>query len=438
MKYYKKGLLALLFFLCMGATSFPDKLVYFPDKQLEHAIRKALDNYQGEITFSMTAKIEFLDADELGIKSLEGIQHLKNLKTLYLDGNQIKDVSLLSNLKGLLYVYLEGNPIQDYSPLQNVYPYLKGKDFEINMPQKKIVGFKADKIIEEIIKPEYNEFERVLAIHDYIILNSVCDWDSYRTNTIPPESYTSYGVLVLGVGVCSGYAEAAKLLLDVAGVENIIICGEADSPLGARDGHAWNMVKIDEEWFHLDATWDDVPSVPNERAQISYKAFLLDDFDISLLGNRDWKREGYPKSESKKFLYMRGIQDKYEVSSNAYYSYGNWTEFYKTNKEGYDQKYIDGGKVPSDKIWEIAFSSEFNKNKLLQRVMVINVGRAVYDYYAKGLVPVKLSLEKENTLLTVYPPENGYSPGLYWLFVSRYGFVDTKSNKPIKMLFEVE
>ena len=45
-----------------------------------------------------------------------------------------------------------------------------------------------------------------------------------------------------------------NLLLTIAGIDNYYISGEASSGSNT-DGHAWNQVCIDGDWYHVDATW---------------------------------------------------------------------------------------------------------------------------------------------------------------------------------------
>lgn len=62
------------------------------------------------------------------------------------------------------------------------------------------------------------------------------------------------------------------MLLEV-GIENKIIEGVAGSSL-----HAWNLVKLDGKWYHLDTTWDDpLPDVPG---RITYEHYNLTDDQI--------------------------------------------------------------------------------------------------------------------------------------------------------------
>ena len=82
------------------------------------------------------------------------------------------------------------------------------------------------------------------------------------------EEFTSYGAIVNGSAVCEGYAHAMCLLLNKVGIE----CYYANG-YGENAPHMWNTVKINDSWYHLDATWDD-----NENAYFNY--FNLSDKQI--------------------------------------------------------------------------------------------------------------------------------------------------------------
>jgi hypothetical protein len=53
-------------------------------------------------------------------------------------------------------------------------------------------------------------------------------------------------------GVCQAYAMYGYLMLRQAGYESITVAGEAGG-----GGHAWNMVKVGSQWYHIDYTWND-------------------------------------------------------------------------------------------------------------------------------------------------------------------------------------
>ena len=61
-----------------------------------------------------------------------------------------------------------------------------------------------------------------------------------------------YGALVEGKAVCDGYSRAFQYLLGRLGIESYVVYGEEEG-----GGHAWNLVRIDGEYYHTDLTWDD-------------------------------------------------------------------------------------------------------------------------------------------------------------------------------------
>lgn len=98
------------------------------------------------------------------------------------------------------------------------------------------------------------------------------------------DSTSSYGALVDGLTVCVGYAKAMNLLCSAMDIECQYIEGDTKN---AR--HAWNMVKINSNWYHLDATWDD-----NEQESPDFTYFLVSDDYMKM--SRSWETS-YPSAE---------------------------------------------------------------------------------------------------------------------------------------------
>lgn len=62
-----------------------------------------------------------------------------------------------------------------------------------------------------------------------------------------------YGPLCRGEGICEGIAAAYKLFMDYFGIDNQIVIGRAGE--GSETGsHSWNMIKLGDQWFHVDPT----------------------------------------------------------------------------------------------------------------------------------------------------------------------------------------
>ena len=91
----------------------------------------------------------------------------------------------------------------------------------------------------------------------------------------------SVGRLGHGVGVCEGIAKSVKVLCDALGVWCIIaICGN-NPEKGIKYRHTWNIVRINGQYYHLDATFDNTLGKNEDGStSIRYDYFNLDDKNI--------------------------------------------------------------------------------------------------------------------------------------------------------------
>ena len=62
---------------------------------------------------------------------------------------------------------------------------------------------------------------------------------------------TAYSALVLNKTVCAGYAKAFQYIMIELGIPTYYVSGEA------QGDHAWNIVKLDDEYYNVDLTWGD-------------------------------------------------------------------------------------------------------------------------------------------------------------------------------------
>lgn len=136
----------------------------------------------------------------------------------------------------------------------------------------KAINEKIDEIYNTIIKEEMTMEEKIKTIHDYIINNTFYDEErsnEIKNNTITSlkhPSNTAYGPLFTGKAICGGYTDTMALFLDKLGLKNYKVSSEK---------HIWNLVYIDDEWKHLDLTWDD-PVVSNGTNMLIDTYFLID------------------------------------------------------------------------------------------------------------------------------------------------------------------
>lgn len=73
-------------------------------------------------------------------------------------------------------------------------------------------------------------------------------------------SHEIIGALGNGVAVCEGIAKAVKILCDALGIWCIVALSEANPDKGIKYRHAWNVVRINGSYYHMDATFDNTLS----------------------------------------------------------------------------------------------------------------------------------------------------------------------------------
>ena len=146
--------------------------------------------------------------------------------------------------------------------------------------------------LDELLAPVFagaptsgDNFDDVLYFHDYLVKNY-----SYDYSDLPEEERIrdAYRFFTEGHGVCQGYMQAMTLLCQGRGIESIPVVSE---PMD----HAWNLVKVNGEWYHVDVTWDDAGGETSEvyPSYNSYRYFLLSDAAIQADGHtgyRTWER----------------------------------------------------------------------------------------------------------------------------------------------------
>lgn len=128
-----------------------------------------------------------------------------------------------------------------------LYSYLSGTECA-----KSIETFteKIDSIMTSI-PSGLNEYHLEKYIHNTLLDN--CEYaDGVKDSSDGWEEFSAYGALVNGSAVCEGYSYAMNLLLSKVGIKSYYINGHGENTL-----HMWNVVNIDGNWYHLDATWND-------------------------------------------------------------------------------------------------------------------------------------------------------------------------------------
>lgn len=111
---------------------------------------------------------------------------------------------------------------------------------------------------EEFIKTvptNVSAVEKEKLIHDFVLKNITYDNDAVssspnRENYL--RAWDAYGALCKNKAVCEGYARLFQYLCYQVGINTTYVQGTSQGV-----GHAWNIIKLDNDWYHIDTTWDD-------------------------------------------------------------------------------------------------------------------------------------------------------------------------------------
>lgn len=99
---------------------------------------------------------------------------------------------------------------------------------------------------------DMSELTREKILHDRLAEKITYDFTD--------NAHNAYGGMVENTAVCEGYAKAFQYLLYQAGISNFLVTGTG-TPAGSStpEAHAWNLVRIDGDYYYVDLTWDDQP-----------------------------------------------------------------------------------------------------------------------------------------------------------------------------------
>lgn len=128
-------------------------------------------------------------------------------------------------------------------------------------------------VAASITDAEMTDREKVRAVHDWIVNNTVYDYQNYLDDTIPDISHEMEGVMLRGTAVCDGYAKTFDYFMYVLGIEDEYLVGMATNSSGESGLHAWNRVMIDGNWLYVDCTWDD--PISNRGNILRHTYFLI-------------------------------------------------------------------------------------------------------------------------------------------------------------------
>ena len=192
--------------------------------------------------------------------------------------NDFKEVFYNKELMSSISNYV--NPFNRYKSIKynfikdiNIYKIELTITKKYNDEQINEINNVIDKYISNSNINNLNDKDKIKLLHNYLINKN--SYDKKAENNNLSDSNSAYGAIVKNKALCQGYSEAMAILLDRFNIPNILITSK---------DHIWNLVYIDNEWKHLDVTWDD-PITVSGNNKLIYDYYLINNNKLSKLDN---------------------------------------------------------------------------------------------------------------------------------------------------------
>ena len=172
------------------------------------------------------------------------------------------------------------------------------------------------------INSDLSDIDTALEVHNYIASHAEYNTTGYNTGTLSNIDHSAYGVLVEHTGVCDSYSLAYKYIMKcIYNIDTVVVTSQ---PMN----HAWNLIKINGNYYHVDLTWDDGTFTMNGKVvdyNVRYLYFLLSDDAISNMSKAHygWEDIGI-KCDSDYYdnMYLRNSYEAF-YGIGGYYN-GEW------------------------------------------------------------------------------------------------------------------
>lgn len=219
--------------------------------------------------------------------------------------------------------------------------YTINVDYFISLEQEQMLTQELNKINESFGFTETTtDYEKVKTIYDYICHNVTYD---YSDNNM---KFTAYAAVTTGKSVCQGYATLFYRLAKMQGISSRVIAGHGTN---TDVYHGWNIVKLGNLYYNVDATWD----ATNYKLGHPYEYFLKGDGFEDHTRTDDYKTKKfyatYPMAADD---YVEGV----EAVASAETVNSKFTT-YRTSIKKLTRSKIGFGKIVEATGYEIQYST---------------------------------------------------------------------------------
>ena len=236
--------------------------------------------------------------------------------------------------------------------------------------------------VRALIPEDAGDYEKVRIVYTYVI-----DHTQYQTGE---DDQSIAGVFWKKSAVCAGYAGAVQYLLESLDIPCIYVDG---STKGSTEGHAWDIVKIGQEYYYVDATNGDQPDFLNgDAAQLEEHKTII--YDYLCPFPEEYERTYTPSEELTVPACTAQDLDFY-VLNQGYFEDYSWQDIYD-----YCKMRMDNGAA----VVRFKFGSQESFSEACQELLDDGVVQNVAQYYMKlhGLGQVEYHYGVMDNFYTIY------------------------------------
>lgn len=236
--------------------------------------------------------------------------------------------------------------------------------------------------VRALIPEDAGDYEKVRIVYTYVI-----DHTQYQTGE---DDQSIAGVFWKKSAVCAGYAGAVQYLLERLDIPCIYVDG---STKGSTEGHAWDIVKIGQEYYYVDATNGDQPDFLNgDAAQLEEHKTIIYDY---LCPFPEEYEKTYTPSEELTVPACTAKDLDFYVLNQGYFEDYSWQDIYD-----YCKMRLDNGAA----VVRFKFGSQEAFSEACQELLDDGVVQNVAQYYMKlhGLGQVEYHYGVMDNFYTIY------------------------------------
>ena len=152
--------------------------------------------------------------------------------------------AVMADYGGLFWVY--GYQANTYHTGNTVLGLTFSPTYTMTQSEQETMQAQIDQVVEQWLADlpaDASDYDKAKYVYELLIQN--CDYDVNSEN-----NQNIISVFINGSTVCQGYADATQYLLNVLGIQSCVIVGTANN-----ESHAWNLVRLDGEYYFIDTTW---------------------------------------------------------------------------------------------------------------------------------------------------------------------------------------